>query len=410
MKRKILIIGNSAGAYALAKKLSEEHEIYVTPSSDSMKDFATTLDIREDNINELLDFVMENGIDMTIPISKKALMSDIVTKFNNNHQQIFGASAKANDIVFNKPNAKKALYKLRIPTPKFGIFEKSNLALDYIRNQTVPFVIKTNDTNSAAIITSALSAKNIIESSSIDKNRRIIIEDYIYGTPFSFYAITDGYKALPIGSSILYKHSLDGDGGQLTSGMGSCVPNYKLSIEQEYYIMENIIYPTLDYLDISGNPYLGILGINAILTDDNKIYVLGWHSFMQDSDTAGVLSNIDEDLYSIFESCIIGSFSDEAENIKLKDRASVSIVLACKNKENKENIIKGLDNIDAELNFYPSVKKNKYLELEADYGPVLSVTVNSSTIGNAIKIAYEEVKQIDFAGISFRKDICKIND
>ena len=75
MKKKILIIGNGAKEYALAKKLSERHEIYITPSGDALKEFATCLDIREDNIHELLEFVMENDIDMTIAVSEKAISS-----------------------------------------------------------------------------------------------------------------------------------------------------------------------------------------------------------------------------------------------------------------------------------------------------------------------------------------------
>ena len=65
------------------------------------------------------------------------------------------------------------------------------------------------------------------------------------------------------------------------------------------------------YLEIEGNPYLGILGVNGVLTDDGKIFVLGWHSFMQDCDASAILEILDEDLYELFDSCIIGSFSDE---------------------------------------------------------------------------------------------------
>lgn len=88
MSKKILIIGNGAKEYALAKKLSEKHEVYVTPSSDTLKEFTNCLDIREDNVAELLEFVMENGIDMTIPISAQALKSNIAEIFNNNGQKI----------------------------------------------------------------------------------------------------------------------------------------------------------------------------------------------------------------------------------------------------------------------------------------------------------------------------------
>lgn len=410
MKKKILIIGNGAKEYALAKKLAEKHEIFITPASDALKEFALCLDIREDSVKELLEFVVENGIDLTIPISSAALKSDIVSLFNENNQPIFGPCKEAANLIFDKALAKKVLYKLRIPTPKFGIFEKQNMVLDYIKNLKTPFVLKTNDSNSAAVFTSYQSAKKLVEASFIEKGKKIIIEDYIYGTPFSFYTITDGYKALPIGSSITYKHSLEGDGGQLTSGMGACAPNYKLSIDNVYYLMDNVIYPALDYFEIERNPYLGILGVNGILTEDGRIFVLGWQSFMQDCDAAVVLEVLNEDLYSLFKSCIIGSFSDETDSICFNNLHSASIVLTCRNKNNKENAIQGLENLDEDsvLSFYPIVKKNKYLEFEAEYGPVLSISASASTPARAVNKVYEEVEELSFNGLYYRKDICKI--
>ena len=409
MQKKILIIGNGAKEYALAKKLSERHEIYITPASDTLKEFAQTLDIREDNVAELLEFVMENGIDMTIPISVAALKSNIVEVFNNNNQKIFAPDNNASRIIFDKALAKKVLYKLRIPTPKFGIFEKQNMVLDYIKNQKIPFVMKTDAQNSAAVFTSAYNAKTLVDATFIEKSSRILIEDYVYGTPFSFYTITDGYKALPIGSSIAYKHALEGDGGQLTSGMGACSPNYKLTLEHEYFLMDNVIYPTLDYLGIEGNPYLGILGVNGILTQDGKIFVLGWQSFMQDCDAPSVLKVLDEDLYRLFDSCIVGSFSDENGNIQIAEKFASTVVLTCRNKQNNENIIQGLDLLDEEtiLTFYPDVTKNRYLEFEAHTGAVLSITSAAPTASSAVKKMYEEADSITFDSISYRKDICK---
>lgn len=90
---------------------------------------------------------------------------------------------------------------------------------------------------------------------------------------------------------------------------------------------------------------------------------------------------LDEDLYSMFESCTIGSFSDEIETIHLQNKSAVSLVLVNKNKQNKENVITGLDNIDEEtlVTYYPDVAKNRYLEYEANTGSVLVLTSSAST-------------------------------
>lgn len=408
MKKKFLIVGQSANACSLAKELSKKHEVYITLTSDTINDFAHSVDIREKNIKELLEFVVENGIDTTVAISPDAIKADIATVFSRNKQSIFAPSAAAASIAYDKAKAKKLLYKLHIPTPKFGIFDKQNMVADYLKNQRIPFVIKTNESNSAVILTSLQSAKNILDSIFIDKNNKVIIEDYIYGTPFSFYAITDGYKALPFGSSLTYKHSLAGNGGQLTSGMGACSPNYKLSIEQEYYIMENVIYPTLSYLEEEQSAYMGILGVNGIISDDGKISILGWQTFTQDCDTTSILQIQDDDLDTLFNSCIIGSFSDEVNLIRQKNAYSVSLVLKNNNKQNFENSINGLDLLedDTILTLYPNIKKNKYMEFEAEYGNVLILTGIAGTVSGASNKVYNEASEIKFKGLYYRKDIC----
>lgn len=407
-KKKILIIGNSAKEYALAKKLAVNNEVFVAPASDTIAEFASAVDIRENSVCELLEFAMENGIDMTIPCSVSAISAGIVQIFSQNNQQIFGPTSDAARLIIDKASMKKVLYKLRIPTPKFGIFEKPNMVLDYVKNLKNPFVLKTNEPSSAVVLTSMSTAKNIVESSFAQKSQKMIIEDYVWGTPFSFYTVTDGYKALPFGSSIMYKHSLEGDGGQLTGGMGACAPNYKLSFENEYFLMDNVIYPLLDFLEIEGNPYVGILGVNGILTEDGKIQVLGFQSFMQDCDCQAVLSVSDVDLYSLFESCVVGSFSDEVEQIPQKDLFATSLVLVCKNSKNVENAILGLENCeDCDYAFYPTVRKNKYLEYEAQKGSVMLITTTGTTVSSATSKAYNEVENLSFDGISYRKDVCK---
>ena len=399
MKKKVLIIGNSSKEYAFAKKMSETCEVYVASGNDGIKEFASCVDIRETSAQELLEFAMENCIDLTIPVSVGALNTDIVNLFSKNNLQIFAPNKEA--------YAKKIMYKLHIPTPKFGIFEKQAMANDYLKNINTPFVIKTNSPSSAVILTSVKASKPILDSIFAEKYNKIIIEDYIYGSPFAFYAITDGYKALPIGSSILYKHSLEGEGGQLTSGMGSCSPNYKISFENEAFIMNNIIYPVLDYLERGGNPYAGIISVNGILSESGEIQITGFGSFMQNSDCAGILELINTDIYNLLESCVIGSFSDEVDYIELKDIYTTSVVINCRNLNNTENIITGLDELDDNtiVSFSNNVTKNKYLEYEAKYGDIAVLTTIGRTASSSTDKVYNELKYIQFSGKKYRNDI-----
>ena len=112
MSKKILIIGNSTKAYALAKFLSKNNKVFVSSNSDSIKEFATCLDIREDATSELLEFVLENDIDITIPVSEKTLNTNLVEILTNNNQAVFAPTKNVTNLIFDKSAIKKILYKL----------------------------------------------------------------------------------------------------------------------------------------------------------------------------------------------------------------------------------------------------------------------------------------------------------
>lgn len=410
MNKKILIIGNSAAAYALAYNLSKSNNIFILPGNDTTTEFATNVDIREDSTYEILDFVMENDIELTIPISLKALNTNICEIFTRNNLEIFAPSSNISNVLFNKANLKKLLYKLKIPTPKFGIFEKQNIAQDYIKNFNSPFVFKTNEPSSATLVTTPALGKKLLNTYFTKQGQKIIIENYINGTNFTIYFITDGFKAIQIGSSLVYKHALNGNGGQLTSGMGACTPNYKITLNQEKYITNNIVYPLLNYFEKNFEPYLGIIGIQGIITPENEIQVISVEPFMQSTDCAAILEILDANLINLIKSCIIGSFSDEAINIPTKNIAGTSVTIFNSNKENSNNIITGLNNIDEDilLSFNPKVRKNKYLEFEAEQGEVVIITGFGRTASTATKKVYENIQDLSFKGLRYRTDICAL--
>ena len=190
--------------------------------------------------------------------------------------------------------------------------------------------------------------------------------------------------------------------------MGACSPNFKFSLDNENFLMENVVYPTLEFLEREYDTYTGILGVNGILTEDSELYVLGFNSFLQDADATSILELLNEDLVSLFETCIVGSFSDEIEIISQQDGYATSLVLSCKNKENKSNSISGLDLLDEEtiITYYPSVEKNRYMEYEANSGSVLVLTTKASTVNSASKKMYAEAAEITFKGQYYRRDIC----
>lgn len=409
-EKKVFIIGSSACEYTLAKKMSELEEVsqvFVAPGNDAMKEFCTIVDIRENNVQELLEFVLENAVDMTIASSELAIKNDITTIFQQHNQMIFAPTSGSANICMSKSAGKKFMYKTRIPCPKFGIFDKSSLAVDYVQKTSIPVVVKTDEHQEKGVLVcnSFSVAKTFIEELFDSGEKKVIIEDYVFGHEFSFYVITDGYHAIPLGSVATYKSELEGNGGLLTAGLGAFTPDYKVSKQVERRILQQIIYPTLNTLAREQTPYVGILGVDLVMNDEEQLFALEFNSFLKIPDSQGILALLNENIYNLFQACVVGSFADDYEQIDISDRFATSIVLSGRKKD---AIIQGLDDLDESTQVaHFNTRKNAYLEYETMGGRTLVVTRTARVLSKAIEDLYDEIPVIKFEGMKYRRDIGK---
>ncbi len=406
-EKKILIVGSSAKDYALAKKIKEYNaKVYVIPGNQRIAEIADCVDIREENTQEILEFVLENDINLTIVSSEAAIKADIADLFQSNEQLIFAPTYQSADFTINRSIGKKFLYKLRIPTPRFAIFDKLQAAVDYIKNAPMPQVIRSDQNfkgQDRLVCNTFLDAKIFIEDLFCKGEKKVVLEDYVYGHEFTLYVVTDGYHALPLTSVANYKFMENGDGGLLTDGIGAYTPDYKVSNSVVDSIMFNVVEPVLQSLQKKGAPYLGILGLDCVLTYDDNYVVLDFKPFFSDHDCNAVLNLIDDNLLNLFEACAVGSFADDYNRVDISDSASVSCVLSSRVNG---SIISGLDLIDSDISHF-GINKNQYLEYETISGKTLVLTKTAKTLSRARKSLYEDIDLINFDGKKYRTDICE---
>ncbi|MGN0015522.1 MAG: hypothetical protein ACI37T_08915, partial [Candidatus Gastranaerophilaceae bacterium] len=144
----ILIVGSDVNACSIAERVSKSPNIDVVfmTSSEKLCDFAQNVDISETDNEELLDFAIENGVAFTIVTSTLAIQNNIAEVFTDARQQIFAPSSQAAACGIYKSTAKKTMYRLKIPTMKFGIFDREIPAVEYASSSRKTLVIK-NDTH-----------------------------------------------------------------------------------------------------------------------------------------------------------------------------------------------------------------------------------------------------------------------
>ena len=414
---KILIVGSGAKEYSIAKLVSQYDNtelVFVAPGNDAIAEFANCIDIKADDIENLVEFAKVNEIDMTIAASEKSIENGIADKFNEAGLMIFAPTSEAAKITNSKSIAKKFMYKVKIPTPKFGIFDRENMAIDYARKSQYPLVIKTDNHQhgeNVFVCDNFKIAKRIIEDLFDNAQKKVIIEDYVAGQEFSYYIVSDGYNAMPLNSVVPYKSVLEGNGGAMTSGLGAYAPFYMIDSKLESKIFKEIVYPALDELSKGRNQYVGILGIDIILDRSGNLNVIEFNSFLKEPDAQCVLALLDDNLTNIMNATVIGSLVDDYREIASKPFFSTSLVLSSGNYPSEGTygeVITGLEEIEdhCDVAYFNTVKDSNGNILTTG-GRTLVLTTEASTLEKSAQKLYECVELVGFESMKYRKDIGK---
>lgn len=414
---KILIVGSGSKEYSLAKLVSQYEDtelVFVAPGNQAISEFANCIDIKADDVDELAEFAKANDIDLTVACSEKAILNDIAEKFNEAGLMIFAPVAEAARITSSKSVSKKFMYKTKIPTPRFGIFDRENMAIDFARKAKYPLVVKTDGHQhgeNVFVCDTFVIAKRIIGDLFDEQNKKVIIEDFVLGQEFSYYVITDGYNAMPLSSVVPYKYVLEGNGGSVTSGLGAYAPFYMIDRALEGRIFKEIVYPALDELSKNGNQYVGILGVDIILDRNGNLNVIEFNPFLKEPDAQCILELLDENIAELMKAAVVGSLVDDYSEVKLCPLFASSVVLTSGNYplDGKYGaVINGIEDAQeyAEISHFNTIKNNEGEYITAG-GRTLVVTAAASTLEKAAEKMYDSVEAISFDGMKYRKDIGK---
>ena len=121
------VIGSGGREHAICTKILESKKvkkIYCFPGNAGTNLIATNIQIKIDEFDKIKKFVINNKIDLLIVGPEKPLVDGIVDYFQKHNIKIFGPEKIASQLEGSKIFTKKICEKYKIPTAKFGIFEK----------------------------------------------------------------------------------------------------------------------------------------------------------------------------------------------------------------------------------------------------------------------------------------------
>lgn len=411
---KILVIGSGGREHAIIKKIKQNKnvsEIYAIPGNGGIERDAICINIKATDINAIKDFAKKNNIDYAIVTPDDPLVAGLVDALEEIKIPCFGPNKNAAIIEGSKVFAKNLMKKYKIPTAEYETFESYDKAIEYLKTAPMPTVIKADglalgkgviiaETKEKAFDT----VKNIMKDKAFGKSGdRIVIEEFLEGVEVSILSFTDGKTIIPMISSMDHKRIGDKDTGLNTGGMGTIAPNpyYTKEIAKECF--DKIFIPTISAMNKEGRTFKGCLYFGLMITKDGA-KVIEYNCRFGDPETQVILPLLKSDLLDIMIATTNGNL--DKVKVEFENKSAACIIMASEGYplEYKKGFAINIPKDIIERVYFAGVKKENE-KLLTNGGRVLGITNIADTLDKAIKLSYEDAKQISFEGAYYRKDI-----
>ena len=411
---KIMVVGGGGREHAIIKKLKENKtvtEIYALPGNGGIARDAVCVDIGAKDIDAIVAFAVEQGIDYAVVAPDDPLVLGAVDALEEKGIPCFGPRANAAIIEGSKVFSKNLMKKYGIPTAAYEVFDDMDAALKYLETAPIPTVIKADGLALGKGVIIAMTreeAQDAVRSMMGDKvfgksGDHIVIEEFLTGPEVSVLSFTDGKTVVPMVSSMDHKRAGDNDTGLNTGGMGTVAPNPYYTKEIADECMKTIFLPTVAAMNAEGRTFRGCLYFGLMLTPKGP-RVIEYNCRFGDPETQVVLPLLESDLLTVMQATTNGTLAQT--EVKFGDGHACCVIMASKGYPSAYD--KGFPmTIPEEIadNVYVAGAAIRDGKLVTAGGRVLGATATADSLANAVKNAYGLVDRIHFDNAYYRHDI-----
>lgn len=423
---KILVIGSGGREHALVWKLVQSphvSQMWCAPGNPGIAEERLARNgkpvdcvrIGAEDLTALRDFAAANNVDLTVVGPDNPLALGIVDVFQDKGLKIWGPNKQGAQFEASKAFSQSFMEKHGIPTARGGTFTDANQAKEFAAALGGRCAVKADGLalGKGVVVCQQISeAHAAIEQSLVGRafgkaGEKVVIQEFLEGTEISLHALCDGKTAKLFPTSQDHKRIFEDDQGPNTGGMGTYSPTPFLTDAQLAEAERRILGPWLRGCAAEGIDFRGLLYPGIIVTKEGP-KVIEFNARFGDPETQVYLTRLENDLVELLEASVDGNL--EKIELKWKPGAAVCVVMASAGypaSSTKGNPISGL----AEAGRLPNVKvfhagtalvDNKTV---TNGGRVLGVTAWADNLAKARDAAYGAVKQIQFDGAQFRRDI-----
>ena len=417
---KVLVVGGGGREHALVWKLAAERnvsEVVCTPGNAGIARLARCVPSDPADPRALLAVAEREQIDFTVVGPELPLSRGVVDLFDAEQRLVFGPSERAARLESSKVFAKDFMQRHRVPTARYRSCESAEQALAVLRSGELgfPVVLKADGLaagKGVAISPDAKDAEAQVHAMMVDKRfgqagARLVVEECLVGREASFFVVSDGTRALPVGSAEDHKRALDGDKGPNTGGMGAYAPSSVFDRATETRVMNEIVMPVVEGMRGEGNPFSGFLFVGLMLTADGP-KVIEFNVRFGDPEAQVVLPMLAGDLLPLLAEAASGAL--RTREVAMSTEPHVGVVLASGGYPDACETgrpILGLEAAEAspDVIVFHSGTARRGADVVTAGGRVLTVVGRGANYRSAIAHAYDGAGKISFDGMQYRKDI-----
>ena len=413
----ILLLGSGGREHSLAKALYESPEnkkIFCAPGNPGIEEFANLINLNINKNEDILNLCIAEKIELVVIGPEIPLVNGLADFLLENNILVFGPRKKAAQLEGSKKFTKQICEKYDIPTAKFKTFDDEVSALEYLKEQLFPIVIKADGlaAGKGVIIAEDYYAaekavKEIFSGLFNDAGKEIVIEEFLIGEEVSYFIIADENDFIELTSAQDHKRIGVGDTGPNTGGMGAYSPAPIMNKELEEITINKIIKPTLKAMKDLGCPYTGVLYAGLMITKEGP-KLIEYNVRFGDPECQVILPRLKSDLLSLIISSCKNSLNQE--KIQWDDRFALTVVMSSKGYPNNYktgHVIKGINKASKQKDIYIYHAGTKKVNdvIHTNGGRVLNITSLGNTVREANKTALRVINMIEWNGSYYRNDI-----
>ncbi len=413
---KILVVGNGGREHALAWKLLQSdkvEQIFCTLGNGGTASLANceNVPIAVDDFAEMVKLIDKEKIDLVIVGPELPLSLGITDYLQQYNIPVFGPNKAGAIIEASKSWAKDLMAKAGIPTAKSATFTDLESAKNYINTEGAPIVVKADGLASGKGVIVAKDLNEALDAVTqlFEQNfNKLVIEEFLQGQEVSVLAVTDGLTIRPLIPAQDHKQIGEDDTGANTGGMGAYAPTPIVDEKLAQRIETEVLQPTLKELQNRGIDYRGVVYAGLMITADGEPKILEFNCRFGDPETQAVLPMLKTPLVDIIEACCQQRLAD-LPPFEWYEGSAVCVVASAKGypaSYEKGKVISGIESAeDNGAIVFQAGTQLENGELLTNGGRVLGITYRGDNFDNAIASCYEAIKQINFEGMYYRRDI-----